>query len=184
MWPLHDLCVFIKLSAKVITNHIQTYRLIISYVPYKLSIAHLKKICRWIGYISSQIAMIFANSSMNMWRSHDGSAKVDGIGRDKSMIYRSNKLIHIDSLVNIYLDLNYRQKKNGWHELKKVLAEKYYEKSIWESVLSVGKKFNMWVEQYLLNKKCFFCLNFNNFQTSWSLGAGFIPINRRIIKNL
>ena len=29
-------------------------------------------------------------------------------------------------MVNIYLDLDYRQKQNGGYELKKVFAEKYY----------------------------------------------------------
>jgi hypothetical protein len=46
------------------------------------------------------------------------------------MIDQCNKLSCIDSLVNTYLDLNYRQKQNGGHELKKVFAEKYYEKSV------------------------------------------------------
>ena len=39
----------------------------------------------------------------------------------------------VDSSVNIYLNLNYRQ-KNGGYKLKKVFAEKYYEKSVGESV--------------------------------------------------
>ena len=38
-------------------------------------------------------------------------------------------MCHVDSSVNIHLDLNYRQKQNGGNELKKVFAEKYYKKS-------------------------------------------------------
>ena len=49
----------------------------------------------------------------------------------------------VDFSVNIYLDLNNRQKQNGGYELKKVFAEKYYEQSVGESVLTAGKKFNV-----------------------------------------
>ena len=79
--PLCDLRVFIELSAQIIANYIQTYWLIILYVPYKLSIAQLKKVCRWIGYVWSQFVMICADSLLNMRRSHIGSAKVGAIGR-------------------------------------------------------------------------------------------------------
>ena len=42
------------------------------------------------------------------------------------MIVWWNKWSCVVSLVNIYLDLNYRQKQNDGYELKKVFAEKYY----------------------------------------------------------
>ena len=45
--------------------------------------------------------------------------------------------------MNIHLDLNYRHKQNGGYEFKKVFAEKYYEKSVGESVLSAGEKIIM-----------------------------------------
>ena len=51
-----------------------------------------------------------------------------GSARKTVQIYNTalvKKLSHVDSTVNIYLDLNHKQKQNGRYELKKVFAEKF-----------------------------------------------------------
>ena len=65
--------------------------------------------------------------------------------------------------MNIYLDLNYRQKQNGGYELQKVFAEKILRKERRRVCFIRGEEIQYVGRTIFIEKNASLCLSINNF---------------------